>query len=97
MISAYKRGLKRTSIYYCSGVLLCLGIQLATGETNFSLVPRSILVIVVMLLIALPWTILNFTNLGCPVKRPQNLGELVIHGLIFILAASWLLYVRSFF
>ncbi|MEX2235412.1 MAG: hypothetical protein WD824_24835 [Cyclobacteriaceae bacterium] len=71
--------------YYVTGLICMLIIHLIIGWENRVLMPRSFLVIILIGLCALPWVGLNITNLFCPVKPPQNLNELFIHGIFLLL------------
>jgi hypothetical protein len=96
MVSAYKRGLKRVFVYYLLGVIATLIFHIVTGWESKVMMPKSTMLLILVIMIGLPWAILNVMGLGCPVKRSQNSGELTVHSVVFIIAIAFVFYTRSF-
>ncbi|MEX1239558.1 MAG: hypothetical protein WEB30_07570 [Cyclobacteriaceae bacterium] len=74
-------------MYYLTGFFIALIIHVIIGWEYKVLMPRSFAVIILLALAGLPWAFLNISNLLCPLKRPQNLAELVSH-IFFLLLIS---------
>ncbi len=85
MAAGFRKGLISVSIYYLTGSFITVLIHLMLGWEMKVLMPPSFMVIILLSLIALPWAFLNISNLLCPVKRPQNLGELLMHSVFLLL------------
>ena len=71
--------------FYMIGFVVAGLFHAKWGWENQSLWPKAYLIILMILLIALPWTILNISNLICPIKRSRNLAELIVHVIFFSL------------
>lgn len=84
--SDFKKGLKRVLLFYLSGLLITLAFHFFIGWEYQFLPPRSIVVLLIMLVIALPWIALNILNLPRETHRPQCTGELIVHGIVLAIA-----------
>lgn len=94
MVSSYKKGLKRVLVYYFLGIIVMVVVHQITGWQNKTVMPRSMLIPVFLLMIGLPWSLLNVLGLACPAKKYQNSAELLIHGLVFFTAAGLIYFLR---
>lgn len=90
---SFVTSIRRVIAYYLTGILVMTMVHIFIGWENKILMPRSFLVLIFLWLVALPWSFINISNLFCASKRSQNLHELFIHGLFFLVIAGIL--VRS--
>ena len=89
----FKKGLQRVMLYYLAGIIVTITFHVIIGWEYKFLLPMSMVIFVLVLIIALPWMILNLINLHVR-RHPRNFGELVAHGIIF-LTAGFILYLGS--
>jgi hypothetical protein len=85
MESLYAKGVRRTLIYYFSGLLLAFLFHLVVGVENKTMMPKSTMVLLFTAMGALPWMMLNIINLASQFRDPQNRGELLVHSAIFFI------------
>lgn len=79
------KGIRRVVRYYAFGLIVALIVHFLIGWENKLFMPRSFIVVILLALIALPWAFLNMLNLLFPRSRPQNLAELLTHGIFLLL------------
>lgn len=87
---------RRVLAYYLLGLLASVAIYLITGWQTKVMLPKSMLVFMITLVAALPWTFLNAIGLACPVKGLQNRSEFFIHCIVFAISAFIFFKIRSF-
>jgi hypothetical protein len=85
MESLYAKGVRRTFVYYFSGLLLTFLFHLIMEAENKTMMPKSTMVLLFTAMGALPWMMLNIINLASRFTDPQNRGELLVHGAIFFI------------
>lgn len=80
-----KQTSRRVIVYYLVGIFTASLIHISITWERKYLMPNSYIVVIMFGLAALPWAALNLLNLLCPVKRRQNLGELIAHWVFLFL------------
>jgi hypothetical protein len=86
-ISLYRKGLKRVLLYYFTGILATLVFHFIVGRENVYAPPLSVIVLLLLFVIGMLWAVLNLTSLVSQESRPQTLGELTIHIVVFAISA----------
>jgi hypothetical protein len=95
MRSAIANGLRNSTLFYVLSIAAAVVVHAMLGWENKSFIPKSAIVMIFVCLIALPWALLNVSNLIYPVKRFRNAGELIAHVIflgvivIFLNFARW--------
>jgi glucose dehydrogenase len=79
MRSAIVNGLKNSILFYALSIGVTIAVHIIIGWENKSLFPKSAIVMIFGVLVAIPWAFLNISNLLCPIKRFRNAGELMAH------------------
>jgi hypothetical protein len=87
MRTAITNGLKNSILFYALGIAVTMAVHIMIGWENKSLFPKSAIVIIFVVLVAIPWALLNISNLICPIKRFRNVGELMAHLIFFATVA----------
>lgn len=73
------RAIRGILLYYVSGFIITFLVHLLVGWEIKALMPRSIVVMLLFILGALPWFFLNLINLLVPCKRVRSIQELLAH------------------
>jgi asparagine N-glycosylation enzyme membrane subunit Stt3 len=81
--SAFQKGLKRAILYYLVGLLVSFVAHQVFGWSYFYIPPKSFLIILIVLIVGLPWAIINLTSLLNHAERPRAFGELLVHSIVF--------------
>ena len=90
MRAAITNGLKNSILFYALSITITIAVHVVIGWQNKVFLPKSAIVIIFVALVAIPWALLNISNLICPIKRFRNAGELIAH-IIFLGIISVLL------
>jgi hypothetical protein len=77
----------RPSVYYGFVFLLTVVVHLQSGWSHSALFPKSLTILLVAGMVALPWFLLNLLSLFSSRHREKSMGELCIHLLFFILVS----------
>ena len=81
MRAAITSGLKNSILFYAFSVGIMAAVHVVIGWENKALLPKSAIVMIFVALVAIPWALLNISNLICPVRRFRNAGELIVHAI----------------
>lgn len=93
MRTAITNGLRNSTLFYMLSIAVAIAVHAVIGWENRSLIPKSAIVLIFVVLVALPWVLLNVSNLACPVRRFRNAGELLAHTIFLTTIA---LFLRTF-
>jgi hypothetical protein len=87
MRAAIANGFKNSILFYTLSIAATIAVHIFIGWENRSLFPKSAIVMIFVVLVAIPWALLNISNLGCPIKRFRNAGELIAHVIFLAMVA----------